>query len=334
MAAFFKNIDLKSIAGLAGIVVACGGVWYWARCRSEKEATHDDEDENPPAASPVIANEIDNGLTECEETAVEAENPPVASPVEEIVNENGLAECEATDDLETENLIVASQVDTHNELAECEETADFEVENLPVVSAEPEESPEERLKRKLSEYLNKKEVEKEQVEDERVDCRTRAILYKLRTMDHFPLHVEACISSDDFNRVYKASGEEYFEFAIKVHSDDKAAKREFKKLDQNEKFGLGGPSPVLYRGNILITKWMDDYYKPASNDEEQDQGLNFCRKDFKGRKDEWKAKKKGFKEAKRNRLATSYLNEDHNSGISQRKRISKRLYSKDKCAEE
>ena len=280
MAAFFKNIDFKSIAGLAGIVVACGGVWYWARCRSEKEATHDDEDENPPAASPVIANEIDNGLTE------------------------------------------------------CEETADFEVENLPVVSAEPEESPEERLKRKLSEYLNKKEVEKEQVEDERVDCRTRAILYKLRTMDHFPLHVEACISSDDFNRVYKASGEEYFEFAIKVHSDDKAAKREFKKLDQNEKFGLGGPSPVLYRGNILITKWMDDYYKPASNDEEQDQGLNFCRKDFKGRKDEWKAKKKGFKEAKRNRLATSYLNEDHNSGISQRKRISKRLYSKDKCAEE
>ena len=111
MAAFFKNIDLKSIAGLAGIAVACCGIWYWARCRSEKETTHDDE----------------------------AENPPAASPVEVIANDNGLT-------------------------TECDATDDFEAENPPVVSAEPEESPEERLKRKLNEYLSGKQTKEEQIE--------------------------------------------------------------------------------------------------------------------------------------------------------------------------
>ena len=162
-----------------------------------------------------------------------------------------------------------------------------------------------------------------------LDTKTRSILFKLKNVDHFPLDIQRCVSSDDSNSVYHAIGENEFHFAFKVNHDGKSAKDEFKKLDEMEKSGLGKcPSPVLYRGHVLVTKWMDKYSFESVAVDTQTPDLKPKTKRRDLSKDEKKAQKKSIKLAQAKNRENALLGTDHNSGISQRQVIRKRLYIK------
>lgn len=180
-----------------------------------------------------------------------------------------------------------------------------------------------------------KEIRQKQVEQNAIDARTRSILLKLKSQDHFGLRLVRQVSSNEKATVFLATGENDMNFAFKIfHSGKQPAKKEFARLLELEKMGAQNvPSPVLFRGHVLVTKWMDQ--EEGSHEELQqrlaedsvtvDPSQTVAR-----RRDlsptSKKAQKKAVKEAQAENRRNAHLKELHLTGISERKIISKRLY--------
>jgi hypothetical protein len=243
-----------------------------------------------------------------------------------------------------DGIVREAAVDPTLEVPEQEPAVEIPAEPVAQVDEAMKKAEEKRLRQERERILydkwlaHKNEAQVEQAvpgndseeEEELLDMKTRSILVKLRNEAHFPLKIERCVSSDHVNSVYYATGENDFQFAIKVNHDGKSTmKKKFKALVDMEKSGLGKcPSPVLYRGHVLVTKWMDEYSFESSAEEHVQEvvkkpvprrGLSAAEK---------KAQKKATKLAQAQNRKDAYLNEFHLRVTSQRKQISKRLYQK------
>ena len=170
-----------------------------------------------------------------------------------------------------------------------------------------------------------------------IDARTRAILFKLKTQDHFGLRLVRRVSSNERATVFFATGENDMSFAFTIfHSGKQTAKKEFGRLLELEKQGDStSPSPILFRGHVLVTKWIETCEQSQHQEEghvEAEESSRLRRRDLSPASK--KAQKKATKEAQAENRRNAHLKELHLTGISERKNISRRLYNKKRETED
>jgi len=169
-----------------------------------------------------------------------------------------------------------------------------------------------------------------------LDSSTRAILLKLRNQDHFGLRLVRQVSVTEKAAVFYAVGENDLDFAVKIYASGKnVAKKEYNRLLELEEAKiLNSPSPVLFRGHILITKWMDEKDYPLNSiapdlDSNQtkeipDESQQQRRRDLSPASR--KAQKKAVKAAQAEKRRNADFKSLDQKGKSERKKISRRLY--------
>lgn len=244
-------------------------------------------------------------------------------------------------------------VDEANDVATaCLQEEQHDDSPIAVIDAHPEDDDKIQLRQEkerqlYAKWLAAKKAEKDNIHsDEQVpiDVRTRAILFKLKTQDHFGLRLTRQVSTNERATVYYATGENDMKFAFKVfHSGKQPAKKAFARLIELEKNGkINSPSPVLFRGHVLVTKWMDEDDGVRHGEEvESQQPLQpapidppsptagrpapIRRRDLSPASK--KAQKKAVKEAQAESRRNAHLKDSHQTGKSERQKISQRLYS-------
>jgi len=207
-----------------------------------------------------------------------------------------------------------------------------------VVNQEDEHRKKEQALHLKSPEINSSDQQPKNETSFNLDSSTRVVLLKIRNQDHFGLRLVRQVSVTEKAAVFYAVDENALDFAVKIFaSGKKVSKKEYNRLLELEEAKiLNSPSPVFFRGHILITKWMDeeDYplnsippdidSNPNQTEEILDESQQQRRRDLSPVSH--KAQKKAVKAAQAEKRRNADFKSLDEKGKSERKKISQRLY--------